>query len=188
MLPSCRVLPMKTPPSAASLLNKLLRQWPPAMQAALTTFLKMPSTNTSTDADRDQAWAELVQSEPLISRKPASELVRPSGSVTVPIALLLHYPPMTTAFRHNGEVLDVSATCTAMLFEKGITRNAFMHEMCHRRLSLCEQKGGERRRSWDKNGQSQAFINRHTKYRKDTSNMLHGMSTPCVAGNSSYAW
>jgi hypothetical protein len=80
-------------------------------------------------------------------RRPQSELVRPSGDLTAPILLHLHYHSMTTEHRHNGEIADETNCCIKLLLDSGFSAtNAIWVDTFSRREKRAN--GGKRRADW----------------------------------------
>lgn len=75
-----------------------------------------------------------MSKETSISRQPSSGLVKPSGNLTLPVIIKLHYPTKRTKHPLHGYAADESNPCTSLILKAGFTSaNSLWLEEVYRR-------------------------------------------------------
>lgn len=74
------------------------------------------------------AWKHYGEEMP-----PRQFLVRPSGSLTSPIAHRLNQPSFSTNIASNGEIADRTNPCISMVMGTAYPKNALLYDQIHRR-------------------------------------------------------
>jgi len=69
------------------------------------------------------AWKHYGEETP-----PRQFLVRPSGSLTLPIAHRLNQPSFTTNIASNGETVDRTNPCISMVMGTAYPKNALLYD------------------------------------------------------------
>lgn len=88
--------------------------------------------------DLDESFLEFQTRESeiwqsLFQEPPSPELVKPSGSLTSPLAYRLNQPSFTTECRENAETADPTNGCLSMIMGNAYTPNTLIFDHIHRR-------------------------------------------------------
>lgn len=86
----------------------------PVIKKGSATIFDVHTARTwapSDDTQLNELFKDFVAQETALSKKPKSTLVKPSGTLQSPLAVLLNYPTYTTQQVHYGNTYDLSNCC-----------------------------------------------------------------------------